>query len=301
MNRSQRAGPPCSRSSARKVVARSCHPQRHVELHIGGVSGECDIRQHRLAECGDRHRRAADIAQCDRCIELQHRRHRAFDIDGSGALHGSAVAWILPNEVLTAAVSFDGQWLVAGVPMERHRSIDCAERGQLPSFGHAGVAFHPTARILGVAEWVAGARLVMMGDTARAFVLDLPTLQEFTGDRVRQRDGEYAVHRHRLHPDRLARDRGRHRRRDTDMCAGPRSTRCAAGSDLARPPRDRQCGRCIGRWSLGRIGGALPAIETVARTGVVEVSVCRSPRQTHDTPVARARRRQGSDARAAAT
>ena len=93
----------------------------------------------------------------------------------------SRVAWILPKEVLTAAVSPDGQWLVTGVPLERHRLIDGTERRQLPAFGHGGVAFHPTARILGVAEWVAGARLVMMGDTSQAVGLGLPTLQEFAG------------------------------------------------------------------------------------------------------------------------
>ena len=91
------------------------------------------------------------------------------------------VAWTLSKEVLAAAVSPDGQWLATGVPLQQHRLSNGAEGRRLPAFAQGGIAYHPTARVLGAAEWVAGARLVTAGDSATAVGLGLPTLQKFSG------------------------------------------------------------------------------------------------------------------------
>lgn len=80
-------------------------------------------------------------------------------------------------------MSPDGQWLVTGVPLEQHRLADGTERRRLPALGHGGVAYHPTTRMLGVAEWVAGARLVTIGDGAQAIGLGFLRCQEFSGIR----------------------------------------------------------------------------------------------------------------------
>lgn len=94
------------------------------------------------------------------------------------------VAWTLPKEVLAAAISPDGQWLATGVPVEQHRLRDGGLGRRLLGFGQGGIAYHPTRSVLGVAEWVAGARLVTLGDSAQSVGLRLPTVQEFAGLRA---------------------------------------------------------------------------------------------------------------------
>ncbi len=97
-------------------------------------------------------------------------------------VNGAArTAWTLDKEVLAAAVSPDGEWIATSVPLELHRLANGQSRRRIPAFGQGALAFHPAARSLAVAEWVAGARIVELGDSISTSGLRLPKVMEFAG------------------------------------------------------------------------------------------------------------------------
>ena len=91
------------------------------------------------------------------------------------------VAWRLEQEVLAAAVSPDGEWLATAPALQLHRLRDGAPGRTVRAHAQGGLAFHPQGVALGAAESVAGARLLMLGDSVTMRGLALPTIQEFGG------------------------------------------------------------------------------------------------------------------------
>lgn len=91
------------------------------------------------------------------------------------------VAWRTDKEILAAAVSPDGVWLATGPSLEEHRLHDGSRRRSLRAHAQGSLAYHPRGVALGTAEWVAGARVLQLGDSVTVRGLALPTLQEFGG------------------------------------------------------------------------------------------------------------------------
>jgi WD40 repeat protein len=91
------------------------------------------------------------------------------------------VAWRVEQEVLAAAISADGEWLATAPALEIHRLRDGAPGRTVRAHAQGGLAYHPRGVALATAESVAGARLLLLGDSVFTRGLALPSVQEFGG------------------------------------------------------------------------------------------------------------------------